>query len=124
MMAVFLIHLKSKVGLKQGCVLAPTLFGISLSMLLKHVFSSSNGIKLHTTTDGRLFNLASLKANQNLKAVIIRNILFAEDAAFLAYSAQDLQTPMSLFLSAFSNFSLTKSLRKTKVINQGKDIFQ
>ena len=63
MMAVFLIHLKSKVGLKQGCVLALTLFGISFLMLLKHAFSSSTSIKLHTT-DGRLFNFASLKANQ------------------------------------------------------------
>ena len=40
---------------KQDCVLAPTLFGIFFSMLLKRVFGSSSlGFKLHTRTDGNL----------------------------------------------------------------------
>ena len=48
-------------GVKQGCVLAPPLFGILFSMLLQRGFGcSSLGIKLHTRTDGSLFNLSSL----------------------------------------------------------------
>ena len=44
-----------KSGVKQGCVLAPTLFGIFFS-LLSHAFrSSSDGVYLHTRTDGKLF---------------------------------------------------------------------
>ena len=39
----------NKSEVKQGCVLAPTLFGIFFSMLLKHgLFSSTIGLKLYT----------------------------------------------------------------------------
>ena len=34
-----------KSGVEQGCVLAPTLFGIFFSLLLKHAFGSSNEIR-------------------------------------------------------------------------------
>ena len=50
-------------GVKQGCVLAPTLFGIFFSMLLKHAFRTTNaGIFLRSRTDGKLFNLARLRS--------------------------------------------------------------
>ena len=112
-----------KSGVKQGCVLAPTLFGIFFSMLLKRAFgSSATGIKLHTRTDGRLFNLAHLREKRNLKIVTLRDLLFADDAALVAHSAQDLQTLLSRFSSACSDFGLTISLKKTKVLSQGVDI--
>ena len=39
-------------GVKQGCVLAPTLFGIFFSVMLRHAFGgSSEGIYLHTRSD-------------------------------------------------------------------------
>ena len=55
-----------KSGVKQGCALVPTLFGNFFSMMLKGTFGSSSslGIKLHTRTDGSLFNLACLRAKQ------------------------------------------------------------
>ena len=53
-----------KSGVMQGCVLAPTLFGIFFSLLLSHAFSQSeDGIYLHTSTDGNLFNLARLNGS-------------------------------------------------------------
>ena len=59
-------EIKSRV--KQGCVLAPTLFGIFFSMLLKSAFGSSSlEIKLHTRTGGNFFNLARLKESQKVK---------------------------------------------------------
>ena len=61
-----------KSGVKQGCVLAPTLFRIFFSIILKHALgSSTTSIKLHMRTDGQLFNFASLRAKQNLKVVLI-----------------------------------------------------
>ena len=93
-------------------------------MLLKHAFgSSTTNIKLHTRTGGRLFNLANLRAKRNLKIVTIRDLLFADDAAFVAHSAKDLQTLLSQFSAACSDFGLTLRLKKTKVLNQGTDIF-
>ena len=44
-------------GVKQGCVLAPTLFGIFFATLLKHAFGeSTEGIYLQTRSDANLFN--------------------------------------------------------------------
>jgi hypothetical protein len=46
-------HFPIKSGVKQGCVLAPTLFGIFFSLLLLHAFSEfEDGIFLHTRSDG------------------------------------------------------------------------
>ena len=55
-------------GVKQGCVLTPTLFGIFFSMLLHYAFNNStDGIYLHTRSDGSLFNLARLKSTTSSK---------------------------------------------------------
>ena len=50
-------------GVKQGCVLAPILSGIFFVLLLRHAFSTAQeGIHLRTRSDGKLFNLARLRA--------------------------------------------------------------
>lgn len=69
-----------KSGVKQGCVLAPTLFGIFFSLLLRYAFSESeNGIFLHTRSDWNLFNLARLRAKTKLRKVLIWEMLYADD---------------------------------------------
>ena len=114
---------ENKNGVKQGCVLAPTLFGIFFSMRLKHAFNSSTtGIKLYTRTDGHLFNPSNLRAKRNLKIVTIRDLLFADNAALVAHSAQDLQLLLNQFSSACSDFGLTISLKKTKFLSQETNI--
>ena len=50
-----------KNGVKQECILAPTLFGTFFSLLLLHAFDGSeDGIYIHTRSDGGLFNLLRL----------------------------------------------------------------
>ncbi|XP_076436205.1 uncharacterized protein LOC143275812 [Babylonia areolata] len=57
-----------KSGVKQGCVLAPTLFGVFFSLLLSYAFSQSeDGVYLHTRSDGSLFNLACLHAKTKVR---------------------------------------------------------
>ncbi|XP_067895355.1 uncharacterized protein [Heterodontus francisci] len=74
-------------GVKQGCVLAPMLFGIFFSLLLSHAFKSSEeGIFLHTRSGGRLFNLACLRAKTKVRKVLIRELRFADDAALTSHT--------------------------------------
>ena len=77
--------IKSRV--KQGCALAPTLFGIIFSLLLSYAFSQSeDGVYLHTRSDGHLFNLPRLRAKAKVRKVLIRELLFADDAALTAHA--------------------------------------
>ena len=104
-------------GVKQGCVLAPTLFGIFFSFLLSYAFdSSSDGIYLHTRSDGKLFNLARLRAKTKVTKVCVREMLFADYAAFTAHSGEALQRLVDRFAHACREFGLTISLKKTNVI--------
>ena len=61
------------IGVKQGCVLAPTLFSIFFSMMLSYAFkTSTEGVFLHTIADGELFNLARLRTKSKVRYVVIR----------------------------------------------------
>ncbi|XP_067902230.1 transmembrane protein 138 isoform X1 [Heterodontus francisci] len=106
-------------GVKQGCVLAPTLFGIFFSLLLSHAFKSSEeGIFLHTRSDGRLFNLARLRVKTKVRKVLIRKLLFAGNAALTSHMEECLQRLIDRFAAANNEFGLTISLRKTNIMGQ------
>jgi len=109
-----------KSGVKQGCVLAPTLFGIFFSILLSHAFdASTDGVYLHTRSDGKLFNLARLRSKTKVRTVLLREMLFADDAALAAHTVAALQRLSDCFGTACKLFGLTVSLEKTCVCAQG-----
>ena len=108
-----------KSGVKQGCVLAPTLFGIFFSLLLSHAFDSSDdGIFIRTRSDGKLFNLARLRAKSKVRQVLLREMLFADDAALVTHSQEALQRLSDRFADACKQFGLTISLKKTNICTQ------
>ena len=112
-------HVPIKSGVKQGCVLAPTLFGIFFSLLLSHAFKQSNdGTYLHTRSNGKLYNLARLRAMTKVRRVLIREMLFADDTALTSHAEDALQRLIGRFASTCREFGLTTSLKKTKVMGQ------
>ena len=107
-------------GVKQGCVLAPTLFSIFFSMMLSYAFNTSTeGVFLHTRADGKLFNLARLRAKTKVRHVVIREMLFADDAALVTHTMEDLQQLIDKLSHACKEFGLTIRIKKTKVMGQG-----
>ena len=107
-------------GVKQGCVLAPTLFGIFLAMLLEHASGqATEGIYLHTRSDGKLFNLARLKAKTKVREILIRDMLFADDVAVATHTQHQLQSSIDRFSQACRDFGLNMSLKKTNVMAHG-----
>ena len=104
-------------GVKQGCVLAQTLFGILFGLLLKHAFdTTTEGIYLRTRSE--LFNLARLRTKTKVREVLIRDMLFADDAAVVAHTQDGLESLMDCFSQACKDFGLTISLKKTNVLGQ------
>ena len=106
-------------GVKQGCVLAPTLFSMMFSAMLTDAFrDSSPGMDIRFRTDGKLFNLRRLQAKTKVHVDKLRDFLFADDCALNAGSAEDMQHSVDLFSTACNNFGLTISTKKTEVMYQ------
>ncbi len=95
---------------KQGCVLAPNLFGI--------YFPDPGGVLLHTRCDGSFFSLARLRARTRVKCVLVHELLYPDDAAFVAHTEQEIQEMCNYFATACTEFGLTISLSKTVVMAQ------
>ena len=109
----------SKGGLLQGCVLTPTLFGILFSLLLCYAFSESKeGIYLHTRSNGSLFNLALLRAKTKVRKVLVREMLFADDATITAHTETALQELINYFAHACSQFGFMISIKETNILGQ------
>jgi hypothetical protein len=106
-------------GVKQGCVLAPTLFSLMFSAMLHDAFHEHNtGVGLRYRTDGKLFNLRRLQSKTKVQIETIHDFLFSDDCALNASSEPDMQTSMDLFATACSNFGMTISTKKTEVLYQ------
>ena len=106
-------------GVKQGCVLVPTLFGICFATLLKHAFGeSTEGIYLRTRSDGNLCKLSRLRAKTRVHEKYVRDLLFADDAAITTHTQEVLQQLLDRFSDACRHFGLTISLAKTQVMGQ------
>lgn len=108
-------------GVKQGCVLAPTLFSIFLSMLIKQAtedLDDEDGVYVRYRLDGRHFNLRRLQAHSKTQERLIRDLLFADDAALVAHTEQALRRITTCFADAVQLFGLEVSLKKTEVLYQ------
>ena len=85
--------------------------------MLHYAFNDfTEGVYLHTRSDGSLFNIARLKAKTLVCRVIVRELLFADDAALVSNTEEGLQSMLNKFADACKEFGLTISIKKTQVI--------
>ena len=109
-------------GVKQGCVLAPTLFGTFFSMLLQYAFvDCTEGVHVRMRSDGKVFNVPRLHAKTKAYVVLIRELLFADNAALTSHSKEGLQHLEDKLSHTCKEFGLTISLRKTNILAQGAE---
>ena len=107
-------------GVKQGCVLAPTLFSIMFSAMLKDAYrEGADGLNIKFRFDGGgVFNLNRLQAKTKSHHAMVSELLFADDCALTTGSEAEMQSSVNKFASACDNFGLTISTKKTEVLYQ------
>ena len=104
-------------GVKQGDIPAPTLFSIYFAVLLMHAFKNCEvGVLLLFRTTGKVFNLRRFNTKSKVFQDLIRELLYADDADFVAHTEADMQIILDNFSEACDAFGLKISLKKTKVM--------
>ena len=106
-------------GVKQGCVLAPTLFSIFLSAMLDDAFRDmGDGVYIQSRQSADLFNIAHFRAKTKTTRILMRELLFADDSALVAHSAEEMQNIVDAFSNASKKFGLKINIKKTEVLYQ------
>ena len=76
-------------GVKQGCVLASTLFSMMFSAMLTDAFQDSdNGIPIRYRFDGILLNLRRLQTRSKVQTEVLDEFRFGDDMAKCAPTAE------------------------------------
>ena len=104
---------------KQGCVLAPTLFSLFLSKVLDCAFAGCNkGVTIQSRLGANLFNASQFKSTTRTKPMLVRKLMFADDTAFVAHSHEDMQEIIIRFANAANFFGLQVNIKKREMMFQ------
>jgi len=106
-------------GVKQGCVLAPTLFSLYLTAMLEVAFDGAReGVYIQTRHNADLFNVSHFKAKTKTSQKIVRDMLFADDSALVTHDARSMQELVDRFSETADRFGLKINIKKTECMYQ------
>ena len=109
-----------KVGVKKGCVIAPTLFALFMGAVLQltEPHLKNHGVQITYRYDGNMFNLRRLQAKTKVSTASIVELQYADDAAVCSTSEADLQRITDAFSEAYNRLGLSLNCTKTEVMYQ------
>ena len=94
--------------IKQGCVMAPTLFSMMFSAMLMDVFQDSDtGFPIRYRFNGNKFNLRRLLAKTKVQTDVLDELLYADDMDKNASSEANMQRAMDQVSQSCHNYDLT-----------------
>ena len=101
-------------GVKQGCVIAPTMFSLFMGAVLQLARPSLNdGVGIQYRIDGNIFNLWRLQAKTKVSFTTIVELQYADDSAVCSCSEDGMQSTVDAFALAYSRLGLTLNISKT-----------
>nr|VZI37821.1 unnamed protein product [Spirometra erinaceieuropaei] len=104
-------------GVKQGCVMAATLFSLMFSVMLMDVYRDERpGIRMAYRTDGHLLNQRRMQFQSRVSIITVHELLF--DCALNTNSEVEMQRSMDLFSTTCENFGLVINTPKKVVMHQ------
>ena len=102
-------------GIKQGCVLAPTLFSMMFSAKLIAAFQDGDyGIPIRYRFDGKFFNLRRLQAKSKVQSKVLDELLFADDMVKGAPTEEKMQKGVDQVSDSCDNYDLTVTFKLQK----------
>ena len=92
-----------RMGLRQGCVMSPWLFNIFMDGVVREVYSRVNGVGVKMREEGE-------------REWVLSQLLFADDTALVAESAEQLQCLVGEFGRVCKRRKLRVNVEKSKVM--------
>ncbi|VDL91093.1 unnamed protein product [Schistocephalus solidus] len=106
-------------GVKQGCVLAPTLFSPMFTAMLMDAYRDEQpGIRIAYRTDGHLLKSRRMQTSTRVTTITVHDLLFVDDCTLNTVTEEDLQRSMGLLSAVCADFGFTISTTKTVAMHQ------
>ena len=77
-----------------------------------------DGVYIQSRQSADLFNVAHFRAKTKTTRILMKELLFADDSALVAHSAEDMQKIVDAFTDASKKFGLNINIKKTEVLYQ------
>ena len=106
------------IGYKQGCVLAPDLFNITLDTVVRQLLPQLRqlGVSIVYKIDGHLMH-SRKPTHEKLMWIL----MYADDISLGCDDVDSLRTAVTLTDTVFTHWGLTISFKKAKVLIVGRD---
>ena len=77
-----------------------------------------DGIYIQSRQSADLFNVAHFREKTQTTWILMRELLFADDSALVAHSAEEMRKIMDAFSDASKKFRMKINIKKTEVLYQ------
>ncbi|KAJ0183487.1 hypothetical protein K1T71_001463 [Dendrolimus kikuchii] len=112
-------HISVTSGVKQGCVMAPTLFAVYFAAVLKHSYNEPIGQIILSVRCGKsVFDLSRFRAKRSVQELSLLDVLYADDVCLMANDVSSLQMFLDNLDRSCRRFGLVISVSKSQVLKQ------
>ena len=105
-------------GKARLCTGPHALFHLPISNARRCFPRHGDGVYIQSRQSADLFNVAHFRAKTKTTRILTRELLFADDSALVAHSAEEMQQIVDCFSNASKKFGLKINIKKTEVLYQ------